>query len=99
MCELLVGLPDVNVLGVDDLTRLPIRVHIETRAERPPWPGAAAAVWVKDRPVGGAGRSAVLRSPGPVGVAQAPLAMPEPGVSGRVVDRRPTGASPRPGWR
>lgn len=27
MCELLVGLPDVNVLAVEDTT--PLRVHIE----------------------------------------------------------------------
>jgi hypothetical protein len=32
MCERLVGLPDVNVLAVDDQRAKPIRVHVETRA-------------------------------------------------------------------
>ena len=33
MCELLVGLPDVNVLAVADVPNLPIVVHIECRVE------------------------------------------------------------------
>jgi hypothetical protein len=36
MCELLVGLPDVNVLAVDDQPDGPIVVHIEARRE-PAW--------------------------------------------------------------
>ena len=34
MCELLVGWPEVNVLGIDDEMSAPLRVHIETRVER-----------------------------------------------------------------
>jgi len=48
MCELLVGLPDVNVLGVtDDGDRL--RVTVETRGARPSCPGCGSPVMVKDR--------------------------------------------------
>ncbi|MEX2134928.1 MAG: hypothetical protein WEB67_12355, partial [Acidimicrobiia bacterium] len=51
VCELLVGLPDVNVLGVDDLAvGLPLRVHVETRSPRPHCGGCGTAAWVKDRP-------------------------------------------------
>ena len=31
MCELLVGLPDVNVVGVVDLVDGPLVVHVESR--------------------------------------------------------------------
>ena len=35
MCELLVGLPDVNVLAVVDVEGRPLEVSIETRDGRP----------------------------------------------------------------
>ena len=35
VCELLVGLGDVEVLGVDDAAGGPLRVHIRGRAPRP----------------------------------------------------------------
>ena len=35
VCELLVGLGDVEVLGVDDEAGAPLRVHIRRRASRP----------------------------------------------------------------
>jgi hypothetical protein len=35
MCELLVGLPDVTVLGIDDEVGFPLSIHVETRARRP----------------------------------------------------------------
>jgi len=36
VCELIVGLPDVNVLGVEDLgADAPLRLHIESRGPRP----------------------------------------------------------------
>lgn len=34
VCELLVGLPDVNVLGVDDAMDGPLRVHVESRVDQ-----------------------------------------------------------------
>jgi hypothetical protein len=51
MCELLVGLPDVTVLGIDDVAEEPLRVHIETRVPRPVCPTCGGRVWSKDRPV------------------------------------------------
>ena len=51
MCELLVGLPDVIVLGVDDTGGGPLRVHVETRGERPVCGGCGSRVTIRDRPV------------------------------------------------
>jgi hypothetical protein len=50
MCELLVGLPDVNVLAVADIAGEPLRVHVETREPRPTCPGCGGDVAIKDRP-------------------------------------------------
>lgn len=50
MCELLIGLPDITVIGVDDGDG-PVRVHVESRAPRPACAGCGSPVWVKDRPV------------------------------------------------
>jgi len=51
MCELLVGLPEVNVLCIDDVAGDPIRVHIEGRSKRPGCAGCGVFAQVKDRPV------------------------------------------------
>ncbi len=51
MCELLVGLPEVNVLGIDDVVGDPLRVHIEVRSGRPGCGGCGVFAHVKDRPV------------------------------------------------
>jgi hypothetical protein len=50
MCELLVGLPDVIVLGVVDEVDGPLRVHVEIRDERRTCGGCGAAGRVKERP-------------------------------------------------
>ena len=50
VCELLVGLPDVDVLGVEEEVG-PIRVHVECRVPRPACSGCGTPGWVKDRPV------------------------------------------------
>ena len=47
MCELLVGLPDVNVDGVGDWPKW-LRIAITTRAKRPACPGCGGAVWHHD---------------------------------------------------
>ena len=47
MCELLVGLPDVNIKGVGDWPRW-LRIEITTRAERPSCPGCGGGVWHHD---------------------------------------------------
>jgi transposase len=51
MCERLVGLPDVNVLAVDDQPDGPLRVHVESRRPRPACPACSQPARVKDRPV------------------------------------------------
>jgi transposase len=51
MCELLVGLPAINVLGIDDERGEAVVVHIEARVERPGCPGCGTPAWVKDRPL------------------------------------------------
>jgi transposase len=50
MCALLVGLPDITVLGVDDRPGEPIRVHVETTVEIEGCSGCGTRAWVKDRP-------------------------------------------------
>ena len=45
MCEVLVGLPDVTVLGV--VEGLVVQIHVETRTERPQCPGCGAGVHLK----------------------------------------------------
>lgn len=49
MCELLVGLPDVRVLGVDDVGGGPLVVHVEQVGDRPGCIGCGATAVVKDR--------------------------------------------------
>ena len=39
MCEMLVGLGDVEVLGIDDKEGAPLRVRIRRRVPRPPCGG------------------------------------------------------------
>jgi hypothetical protein len=50
MCALLVGLPDINVVGVDDRAGDPIRVHVETTVEIEGCAECGTRAWVKDRP-------------------------------------------------
>ena len=50
VCELLVGLPAVCVLGVVDEHDAPIVVHVETRDARPWCASCAGGVVIKDRP-------------------------------------------------
>lgn len=49
MCELLVGLPDVIVLGIDAVDDGPLVVHIEQTGPRPPCVGCGQLPVVKDR--------------------------------------------------
>lgn len=51
MCELLVGLPEVTVLGIEDVEHGPLRIHVETRAEIVGCPTCGSLAAVKDRPV------------------------------------------------
>ncbi len=51
MCELLVGLPEINVLGVADEAGDVLRVHIETRVVRTGCSDCGVVARVKGRPV------------------------------------------------
>ena len=52
VCELLVGLGDVEVLGVGDAAGAPLRVHVRRRAPRPACGGCGGPVWSNgERPV------------------------------------------------
>jgi transposase len=51
MCALLVGLPDVNVLAVEDQPSQRLRVHAETTAVRVGCSACGSSARVKDRPV------------------------------------------------
>jgi hypothetical protein len=48
MCALLVGLPDITVVGVEDQPGRPLRVHVETTAEVVGCAGCGTRAWVKD---------------------------------------------------
>ena len=90
VCELLVGLGDVEVLGVDDAAGGPLRVHIRCRQRRPCCGGCGGPVWSKgergvelvDLPAFG---RPVLPPHSQTRMAQAPLAMPALGVYGGLV--------------
>ena len=81
VCELLVGLGDVEVLGVDDEAGAPLRVHVRLRSPRPACGACGGPLWSNgERPVAlvdlpAFGRPALL-------VQQAPVALPESGVLG-----------------
>jgi len=49
MCALLVGLPDVNVIGVEDDDGLPLRVHVETTGEIAGCTACGTRAWSKGR--------------------------------------------------
>lgn len=49
MCALLVGLPDISVVGVEDQTDEPPRVVVETIVEIEGCSGCGRRAWVKDR--------------------------------------------------
>jgi transposase len=51
MCELLIGLPEVTLLGIDDVDGGPLMVHLETRTDRPGCQTCGSLAVVKDRPV------------------------------------------------
>jgi transposase len=51
MCELLVGLPEMNVLGVVDAVGEMLRVHVETRVARTGCERCGVIARVKERPV------------------------------------------------
>ena len=86
ICELLVGLGDVDVVGVVDEATEPLVVHIQTRS-RPVCGGCGGLVWSKDISlVRLVDLPAFGRAVRP-GVAQVALALPGGGLWGRLVHR------------
>ena len=85
MCELLVGLGDVEVLGIDDKEGAPLRVRIRRRVPRPPCGGCGGPLWSDgERPVAlvdlpAFGRP-VLPPHSQTRMAQAALALPAAGM-------------------
>ncbi len=49
MCDLLVGLPDVDVIGVDAPVPGQLVVAVEARESRPTCDRCQSSAWVKDR--------------------------------------------------
>ena len=98
MCELLVGLPDVNVLAVDDRPDEPIVVHIEAR-RAPAWCRACGVrAAIKDRPRVELVDLPCFGRPSRLVWRKHRWRCPEPACpQGR--GRSSTRASPRPGWR
>lgn len=73
-CEVLVGLPAVNILEVREPLVGPIEIPVESRISPPTCSGCGGRAWVKDRPVvdladltcfGPSPTTAVPRSVGP----------------------------------
>lgn len=55
MCELLVGLGDVDVVGVEERSNGLLWVTVRTRSERPVCDGCGGEVVVEGLPAGGVG--------------------------------------------
>jgi ribosomal protein S27AE len=51
MCDLLVGLPEMTMLGITEVVGGLLRVHVQTRALRPGCPNCGTLARVKERPV------------------------------------------------
>jgi transposase len=49
ICELLLGLPEVIVLGVEDEAGEPIRVYVQSGVDEPTCSVCGTRAWVKDR--------------------------------------------------
>lgn len=87
VCELIVGLPDVNVLGVEDFgADVPLRLHIEDQGPRPACEECGFAAEIKERPQVELVDLCGGREAGAAGVAQAPVALSQPGMWSGFVD-------------
>ena len=82
ICELLVGLGDVEVLSVDDAPGAPLGVHIRTRV----LPACGGGVVERPGP-GGVGGPSGVRALGAPRVAQVAVALPGGELCGGVVHR------------
>ena len=87
MCELLVGLGNVDVLSVDNTSGEFVEVTVRTRTNRGVLSRLRGAGRVEGMAAHTAGRSGLFRPASTVVLAQTTVAMRRAGVSGRVVDR------------
>ena len=88
ICELLVGLGDVGVVGVDDEATEPLVVHIQTRTRsRPVCSGCGGLVRSKDTRRVRLVDLPVFGASGAPGVAQASLVLPGHRLCDRFIHR------------
>ena len=80
MCEVVVRLGEVDLVGVEELPGDRLRVTIRSRGPRPVWEGCGGRVWSKGDRVVRLMDSAGVRSAGAVTVAQTLLDVPRPRV-------------------
>ena len=85
ICRALVGLADVDVVGVIPWT-VPMQVHIASTLPRPSCSICGASARVKQTMRRRLGRSPLVRPASGDGVASGPLALPERRLCGRFVD-------------
>ena len=79
MCELLVGLGDVDLVGINDSGEgAPLEVVIRSRKPRPLCESCGGPMWSKGSQNGCVGGSTGVRSSGSAAVAETPLDVPEP---------------------
>ena len=87
VCELMVGLVDVDVLGVEDFgADVPLRLHIEDQGPRPTCEGCGFAAEFKVRPQVVLVDLCGVREAGADAVAQAPVALSQAGMWSGFVD-------------
>ena len=90
-CELLVGLPAVNVLDVVEPLVGRLEITVESKVSVPDCPGCGERAWVKDRPVVELVDLTCFGRPVTLRWRTAPLVLPEIVVPGGVVDPRGPG--------
>ena len=85
MNEILVGLSGVEVIGVEDFTGRPLRVHIRKKPPRPLCGGCGGAVWVHNWRKAPAGGYAFFREACAAGLERTPFQVPGSGCSVKTV--------------
>lgn len=85
-CELLVGLPAVNILEVAEPLVGRLEITVESRITAPVCSGCGERAWVKDRPVVELADLTCFGRPVKAALAQAPVLLSAAVVPGRVLD-------------
>lgn len=87
VCEVIVGLGDVEILGVDDRKGKPLRLEARGTRPRPACGGCGGRLWSKGARAVLLAELAGVRPAGEAGVAQAPLEVPRQRLPGGVLHR------------